>query len=382
MPRPVKMAAVQMHLEPAPAPQRLERAGTLVAQAAGRGAHLVVLPEFFNTGYEYSDENYKRAERLDGPTVTWMKQTAARHGLHLAGTLLLLDPGGEDIYNAMLLVAPDGRTWRYDKNYPWMWERPYFRDGQAITVAETSLGHLGMLICWDAAHPDLWARYAGKVEAMVVCSCPPAMHDLTWIFPDGTRMTSEQAGPIMRHIKRTSGEVFGNDLRRQSAYLGVPVVNTTGAGTFFSAVPSPRLSLAIYVLLRPDLWKYIPHAAAARIEADSQHQTYIADAAGRVLDQVPPGVEGYALAEVTLPDRNTLPQPRGAPPHPDASRLAYAFDTFANVVLAPVYRQKARRAYGQHMAPVTRSTRLWLGGLVLAGLAGYGLGRLAGPRRR
>jgi predicted amidohydrolase len=42
-----------------------------------------------------------------------MKAQAAQHNIHLVGTLLLLDE--TDIYNTALLVAPDGRTWRYEK---------------------------------------------------------------------------------------------------------------------------------------------------------------------------------------------------------------------------------------------------------------------------
>ncbi len=343
MPRTIKIAAVQMMAQSASVSERLARAEMLVAQSAREGAQLVVLPEVFNTGYEYSDANYGRAEPLDGPTATWMKQTAARCDVHLAGTFLRLD--GQDIYNTLLLVAPEGRAWRYDKNYPWGWERAYFCAGSDVTVADTALGRLGLLICWDAAHPELWARYAGHVDAMVVCSCPPAMQDLTIIFPDGKRFKTEKADLAMRHIKRTSAGTFDPCLLRQAAHLGVPVVNTTGTGVFSSTVPSPRASLAIYALAHPGLWKYIPQAEAVRIEAGYFNETYVADAAGRVLQRVPPETEAYALAEVTLAD--APPQPHGKRPPFGISVLAYVFDVCVNRLSSLAYRRNVRRIRGQ-----------------------------------
>ncbi len=91
MPNTVRFAAIQMDAQPVPTKVRLARAAALVAQAAQAGAQVVVLPEVFNTGYEYSDANYSRVEALNGPTVTWMKHMATQHNIYLAGTLLLLD---------------------------------------------------------------------------------------------------------------------------------------------------------------------------------------------------------------------------------------------------------------------------------------------------
>jgi predicted amidohydrolase len=85
-----------MDATPAPTQARLVRATRPAEQATAAGAQLVVLPELFNTGYEYSDRNHARAETAHGPTLTWMRQTAARLGVHLAGSLLLLD-GEESI---------------------------------------------------------------------------------------------------------------------------------------------------------------------------------------------------------------------------------------------------------------------------------------------
>ena len=159
-----------MDINPAPTIERLERAERWAVEAAQAGARLVVLPELFNTGYTYSDANYQLSEPMDGITAAWMKKTANQLGIHLAGSLLLRERDG--IYNALLLFDPSGRSWRYDKNYPWAWERGYFRERRSVTVAHTELGDLGMMLCWDAGHLNLWKSYAGKVDMIVIAQLP------------------------------------------------------------------------------------------------------------------------------------------------------------------------------------------------------------------
>src|SRR5512133_1790766 len=107
--RILHVASIQMDVQPEQTDLRLYRADQVIQDAVQLGAELVVLPELFNTGYAYINENFQRAEPIDGSTVTWMKRTAHRMGIHLAGSLLLLDDG--EIYNAMLIVTPDGHIW-------------------------------------------------------------------------------------------------------------------------------------------------------------------------------------------------------------------------------------------------------------------------------
>ena len=199
MKKTIKVATLQMDANPAPLSECLFRAEKLITNAAQDGAQLVVLPELFNTGYTYKNTNFDSAEPLNGKTSTWMKATSSRLNVHLAGSLLILDKG--EIYDTLLLFSPSGQRWRYDKNYPWAWERGYFRERRGMTVAHTELGDLGMLICWDIAHRALWKRYAGQVDMMVIASCPPDGPNAAYHLADGSQLSFGDLGPNMESLK-------------------------------------------------------------------------------------------------------------------------------------------------------------------------------------
>ena len=202
MSKTFKAAVVQIKAEPAPVSERLGRAEKIISQAALAGAQLVLLPELFNTGYSYRHENFALAETVAGPTARWMAQISTRLDIHLAGSLLVRD--GSDGYNALLLYAPDGRFWRYDKNYPWAWERACFRGRRAITIAETDLGAIGFMLCWDMAHANLWRAYAGKIDLMLACSCPPDITNPVYHFPDHSQVTLAQMGSIFGSLRHSN----------------------------------------------------------------------------------------------------------------------------------------------------------------------------------
>ena len=343
--RELSVVAVQMDANPAPTVERLARAEELVAGAARAGAQLVVLPELFNTGYTYSDENHVRAEKPDGPTASWMRDAAVRLDVHLAGTLMLLEQG--DIYNALLLFAPNGRMWRYDKNYPWGWERGYFRGSRGdrrVVVAETGLGDFGFLICWDLAHLDLWRQYAGRVDMMVICSCPPQVTDPTYHFPNGDRVTVDDMGWTMAALKRSARRIFGDMLNQQTAWLGVPAVQTVGCGHIRTGVPNSRLSALTYSLSAPWLLKYIPQADRMEMSCDFVQGCKVVDAGGQVLAELlQEEGEAFALAEVTLADKK--PALRELQPGPLVPRIAYFMaDVWLPSLARSTYRRGLRRA--------------------------------------
>jgi len=320
MSKRISIATTQLDVTPAPLSERLERAGSLVTQAVEAGAQLVVLPELFNTGYAYRNENYALAEPPGGPTSVWMEQTSARLKIHLAGSLFLRDR--QDIYNALLLTAPDGRVWRYDKNYPWGWERAYFRGRRSITIAETSLGAIGLMLCWDVAHANLWRQYAGRVDLVVACSCPPNIPDPTYHFPDGTHVTSAQMGPVFGSLRQSGQRAFVDTPAQQTAWLGVPYISSTACGDLQTPIPNPLGSFLSLIPTAPWLFRHLPQIRHVEVRASLVEAARIFSAEGRQLTGLcSQNGESFALAEVNLPEKP--PQPKSTQPTPPVPWLVY-----------------------------------------------------------
>jgi predicted amidohydrolase len=342
--RSVKIAAIQMDADPAPVVERLARANRLIAEAAEAGAHLVALPELFNTGYAYVESNYCRAELPDGRTATWMRETASRLGIHLAGSLMLRDQ--HEIYNALLLFAPDGRMWRYDKLYPWGWERAYFRKGRGVSVADTDLGRIGMMICWDVAHPALWRRYAGRVDLMLVSSCPPDVTRSVYHLSNGDQLTIDQLGPVMASMRDTGRLAFGPMIDEQTAWLRVPAVNTGGVGQLRLDMLHGAVLVLALLPQAPRLVRYLAQGSRVEMSCGMVPSCRIVDATGRpVAELTQEHGEACALAEVSL----AMTRPSPGEPQP-TSRLPLAAYLLSDVLLPalciPEYRHGLRQALG------------------------------------
>ncbi len=328
----VSVAAVQMDVTPGPLEGRLSRAMRLVEDAAASGARLVVLPELFNVGYEFSEANFRAAERPEGETSTWMRETAARLGIHLAGSLLLADRG--DIFDSLLLYAPNGDRWRCDKRYPAGWERAYFRPGRGFVVAPTRVGAIGLVTCWDVAHRAPWRHYAGKVDVLVTASCTPLMSRVTSTVPDGQTFTLDDLGRAAA-MRDTEVRVFRDTVDEQAAWMSVPVVHSGMSGWLRSAVPT---GVATFLPFAPWLLRH----RSIRFECPMMNTCRIVDANGMTVASASGDGDAIAVSDLTLPDRR--PAPTGPQPPIRVPRLArFVFDRLIPAVCIPHYRRGLRR---------------------------------------
>jgi omega-amidase len=124
-------------------------------------AELVILPEMFSTGFSMRAEAL--AEKMDGPTVTWMKNLAASRNIILTGSLII-EEGGK-YYNRLVWVLPNGQTGQYDKRHLFAYggENQYYSAGSRRLIASVKGWKLNLLVCYDLRFP-VWCRQSEKQE--------------------------------------------------------------------------------------------------------------------------------------------------------------------------------------------------------------------------
>jgi predicted amidohydrolase len=335
------VAAIQMDAQVGALAANLARAERLVEEAAGQGAQLVVLPELFSTGYEYTDRNFGLAEPLDGRTGSWIADIARRLGVHLVGTFPARVEGQD--YITALLAAPSGARWIYRKMHVAFWENCYFARGSEPVVADTELGRIGLLICWDQVFTDLARAYQGQVDLLSIPSCPPVYLG-----------TMEDArGRALARLERLASlgkTMDGIDwfTRAQEAHArsaGVPLVYAARCGTFCSPIP---YGWSFLTMLRPgDALQVLRRAGLGyHLRCPLQGRSAILDGTGRRIVQA--GQEGEAVlvarVQAGAPDPTSLPPlPEGRCLVPGIPRNQLLFDD-SLAVQGRWYRRRHRPA--------------------------------------
>ncbi len=142
--------------------KNLARAEQGVREAAARGAQLVCLQELFRTRYFPAVEDaalFELAETIPGPTTERMSKLAADAGVVLI--VPLFEKRATGLYhNSAVVFERDGtQLAHYRKMHipddPAFYEKFYFTPGDlGFHCVDTSVGRIGVLICWDQWFPE------------------------------------------------------------------------------------------------------------------------------------------------------------------------------------------------------------------------------------
>ncbi len=159
---------------------------------------LVVLPELFATPYFCSSHDaalFDLAEPIPGPTTTALAGLARAHGTYIAAPIFERVVDGEH-YDSCALIGPDGSLCpgrvigapestavpaarkvhlpniqalgtSIDEKY-------WFRPGPGLTVFDTELGRIGVLVCYDRSFPEAWRTLVLAGAELIVV--PVASH--------------------------------------------------------------------------------------------------------------------------------------------------------------------------------------------------------------
>lgn len=140
----------------------LERTQEQMREAAARGAKLVLLQELHAGHYFCQSENpdeFERAEPIPGPTTQALGEMAKSLKLVVVGSIF--EKRAPGIYhNTAVVLENDGRlVGRYRKMHipddPGFYEKFYFTPGDlGFHPIATSVGRLGVLVCWDQWFPE------------------------------------------------------------------------------------------------------------------------------------------------------------------------------------------------------------------------------------
>lgn len=170
-------AAVQM-VSGSDVTVNLQRAAHWVAEAAGKGARLVVLPEYFCLmGRQETDKVAVCEAYGDGPIQSALARMAQENGVWLAaGTVPLRSPEPQRVLNTTLLFDPDGEVRaRYDKIHLFGFsglgesycESNTIRPGEQPVKADLGFAEMAFGICYDLRFPELF-RQLSPYDLMIL----------------------------------------------------------------------------------------------------------------------------------------------------------------------------------------------------------------------
>lgn len=167
MSKPVKAAAVQFNIALGDIEPNLSHVRRSLKNLADEGVQLAVLPEMWATGFAYQQLN-----SLAGQTealVAELSELSEKYRMVIVGSLP--EPHGGKVYNTAYVLDNGKLLGKYRKIHLFslMQEDRSFDSGDSWLLVESSVGRIGVFICYDLRFPELARRLAVEgAEILVV----------------------------------------------------------------------------------------------------------------------------------------------------------------------------------------------------------------------
>jgi N-carbamoylputrescine amidase len=142
--------------------ENLQKALSLIGQAAQRGAQIICLQELFRSQYFCQKQDatiFDLAEPIPGPSTKALAAVARQRDVVIVGSLFERRDAGVYHNTAVVLDADGSLLGTYRKMHipddPLYFEKYYFTPGdQGYRCFDTHYGRIGVLVCWDQWYPE------------------------------------------------------------------------------------------------------------------------------------------------------------------------------------------------------------------------------------
>lgn len=196
-----KLGMAQMLVEGGAVEQNLARATQMIAQAAEKDCKIVVLPECLDLGW--TDPSARAlAQPIPGPRSKVLCRAAQEAQIYVAAGLTERD--GDKIYNAAVLISPDGDILLKHRKINIMdIAQDLYATGDCLRVVKTPLGAIGLNICADNFPNSLALGHSlARMGAQILLS-PSA-----WAMPANHNNDKEPYGGLWRGSYTTLTKLY------------------------------------------------------------------------------------------------------------------------------------------------------------------------------
>lgn len=134
------------------------------AFTGGVSTDLIVLPEFFTTGFP---ANRIEAESGEGITLSWLKEVAHRYSAAVLASFPVSD--GIHFFNRAFFVTPEGSSKHYDKRHLFSYggeDKEYTKGNKKLIVNFKGVS-ISVNICYDLRFP-VWSRNVGMEYDLLI----------------------------------------------------------------------------------------------------------------------------------------------------------------------------------------------------------------------
>lgn len=162
----INAAAIQFNVKQGNVDANLAYVRHALPRVASQGANLAVLPEMWSSGFDYRNLNQLalRTEEIVGELLELSRSLK----LVIVGSMP--EPNGDKVFNTVY-VADNGQlagVYRKLHLFSLLGEDKAFSGGDSWLLADTSIGKIGVIICYDLRFPELSRRLALE-GAQVIC---------------------------------------------------------------------------------------------------------------------------------------------------------------------------------------------------------------------